>query len=125
MRSVVGSHSGCGARNTCGIFGTEYRFEIVPSDRKRFKPVTRSPRQPRRIGKPSPQPVTVKAKAGDKNFKWDDKTVVSPKGSTPAVGDKVTVTSAKDSDMATKIAIHKAKAAKASKAAKGDEKKPN
>jgi len=56
--------------------------------------------------------MTVKAKAGDKNFKWDDKTVVTPKGSAPAVGDKVTVTTAKDSDMATKVAIHKAKAAK-------------
>ena len=64
--------------------------------------------------------MTVKAKAGDKNFKWDDKTVVTPKGSAPAVGDKVTVTTAKDSDMATKVAIHKAKAAKAS----GDMKKP-
>jgi hypothetical protein len=58
---------------------------------------------------------TIKtAKAGDKNLKWDDKTVVTPKGQTPAVGDKVTVTMAKDSDMATKIAIHKAKAAKKS-----------
>jgi len=56
--------------------------------------------------------MTVKAKSGDKNFKWDDKTVVTPKGSAPAVGDKVTVTTAKDSDMATKVAIHKAKAAK-------------
>ena len=63
---------------------------------------------------------TVKAKAGDKNLKWDDATVVTPKGQTPAVGDKVTVTMAKDSDMATKIAIHKAKAAKAT----GDMKKP-
>jgi hypothetical protein len=63
---------------------------------------------------------TVKAKAGDKNLKWDDSTVVTPKGQTPAVGDKVTVTMAKDSDMATKIAIHKAKAAKAT----GDMKKP-
>jgi hypothetical protein len=51
---------------------------------------------------------TVKAKAGDKNLKWDDKTVVTPKGQTPAMGDKVSVTTAKDSDMATKIAIHKA-----------------
>jgi hypothetical protein len=51
---------------------------------------------------------TVKAKSGDKNLKWDDKTVVTPKGQTPAMGDKVSVTMAKDSDMATKIAIHKA-----------------
>jgi len=65
--------------------------------------------------------LTVKAKAGDKNFKWDDKTVVTPKGSTPAVGDHVTVTSAKDSDMATKVAIHKAKAAKPA----ATEKKPS
>ncbi len=54
--------------------------------------------------------LTVKAKAGDKNFKWDDKTAVTPKGSAPAVGDHVTVTTAKDSDMATKIAIRKPKA---------------
>src|SRR4029077_2399453 len=54
MCSVVGSHSGSGARNACGVFGTEDGFEIVASNRKRFKPVTRSPRQPRRIGKPSP-----------------------------------------------------------------------
>ncbi|MFY9820549.1 MAG: hypothetical protein WAM82_04155 [Thermoanaerobaculia bacterium] len=51
--------------------------------------------------------LTVKAKAGDKSFKWDDKTVVTPKGSSPAVGDHVTVTTAKGSDMATKIAIRK------------------
>jgi len=56
--------------------------------------------------------LTVKAKAGDKSFKWDDKTAVTPKGSSPAVGDHVTVTTAKDSDMATKIAIRKAKATK-------------
>jgi len=56
--------------------------------------------------------LTVKAKAGDKNFKWDDKTAVTPKGSAPAVGDHVTVTTAKDSDMATKIAIRKPKATK-------------
>jgi len=55
--------------------------------------------------------LTVKAKAGDKTFKWDDKTVVTPKGSSPAVGNHVTVTTAKDSDMATKIAIRKAKPA--------------
>jgi len=54
--------------------------------------------------------LTVKAKAGDKNFKWDDKTAVTPKGSSPDVGDHVTVTTAKDSDMATKIAIRKPKA---------------
>ncbi|MFY9820545.1 MAG: hypothetical protein WAM82_04135 [Thermoanaerobaculia bacterium] len=52
--------------------------------------------------------LTVKAKAGDKSFKWDDKTVVTPKGSSPAVGDHVTLTTAKDSDLATKIAIRKA-----------------
>ena len=56
--------------------------------------------------------LTVKAKAGDKSFKWDDKTVVTPKGSSPAVGDHVTVTTAKGSDMATKIAIRKATTAK-------------
>jgi hypothetical protein len=63
---------------------------------------------------------TVKAKAGDKMLKWDDATVVTPKGQTPAVGDKVTVTMAKDSDMATKIQIHKGKMAKPA----GDMKKP-
>ncbi len=52
--------------------------------------------------------LTVKAKAGDKSFKWDDKTLVTPKGSSLAVGDHVTVTTAKDSDTATKIAIRKA-----------------
>jgi len=61
--------------------------------------------------------LTVKAKAGDKSFKWDDKTVVTPKGSSPAVGDHVTVTTAKDSDMATKIAIAKPKAKATKKAA--------
>jgi len=61
--------------------------------------------------------LTVKAKAGDKNFKWDDKTAVTPKGSSPAVGDHVTVTTAKDSDMATKIAIRKPKAKAKTKAA--------
>jgi hypothetical protein len=37
-----------------------------------------------------------------------------PQGFLPAVGDHVTVTTAKDGDMATKIAIRKAKASKPS-----------
>jgi hypothetical protein len=56
------------------------------------------------------------------SFTWDDKTAVSPKGAKLEVGGNVTVTHAKDSDLATKILVHKAK-----KAAKMDkmEKKPS
>ncbi|HTQ81194.1 MAG TPA: hypothetical protein VMM92_14440 [Thermoanaerobaculia bacterium] len=64
---------------------------------------------------PAAKTFTVKAKSGDKNLKWDDKTVVTPKGQTPNVGDHVTVTTAAGSDVATKVAIHKAKAAAAKK----------
>jgi hypothetical protein len=53
---------------------------------------------------------TLKAKDGKEwSFTWDDKTVVTPKGGTMAVGTTVTVTHAKDSDVATKVLVHKAK----------------
>jgi hypothetical protein len=53
---------------------------------------------------------TLKAKDGKEwSFTWDDKTVVTPKGGTMAVGGTVTVTHAKDSDVATKVQVHKAK----------------
>jgi hypothetical protein len=61
---------------------------------------------------------TLKAKDGKEwSFTWDDKTVVSPKDAKMEVGGNVTVTHAKDSDLATKVLVHKAKkmAAKAEK----------
>lgn len=59
--------------------------------------------------------VTVKAKSGDMNFSWDDKTTISPKGKTSAdvtVGSHVTVwyKTSGDTKMATKISIHAPKA---------------
>ena len=54
-------------------------------------------------------------KAGKEwSFTWDDKTVVTPKDAKLEVGGHVTVWHAKDSDLATKIAVAKAKMAKKS-----------
>ena len=66
--------------------------------------------------------MTVKAKSGDMNFSWDDKTTVGPKGKTAgdiAMGTKVTVSykMSGDTKMATKVMIHAAKAAKMDAAA--------
>jgi GH35 family endo-1,4-beta-xylanase len=59
---------------------------------------------------------TLKTKAGKEwSFTWDDKTVVTPKDAKLEVGGHVTVWHAKDSDLATKIAVAKAKMAKAEK----------
>src|SRR6202035_5570960 len=55
--------------------------------------------------------IAVKGTKDSWTFSWDDKTVVTPKGSTPAVGDKVTVwyTTSGDTKTATKIKIWPAK----------------
>jgi hypothetical protein len=62
--------------------------------------------------------MTVKAKSGDMNFSWDDKTTVAPKGKTAAditVGTDVTVAykTSGDTKWATKVTIHAPKAAPA------------
>ncbi len=66
--------------------------------------------------------MTIKAKSGDMNFMWDDKTTVAPKGKTASdisMGTKVTVSykMSGDNKMATKVMIHAAKAAKMDAAA--------
>jgi hypothetical protein len=54
--------------------------------------------------------MTVKAKSGDVNLTFDDKTVLTPKGQEIKVGDKVTVwyKTSGDTKLATKVSIHKA-----------------
>ncbi len=64
--------------------------------------------------------MTVKAKSGDMNFSWNDKTTISPKSKTAAditMGTKVTVSykTMGDTKMASKVTIHAAKMAPAAK----------